>query len=561
LIIQGDFYSRLGGEQQGSGQVQSQNSILDQSFRQRLDEALRLADTYFSTSESQLRDSYYSNLDLTREDYSYIDLYSDTPVKTQPDYAMSDEVVYHDHQTGESEQLRSYSEEPSEDSISDSEKVESREDLANANKKINQEQGTVVNPKLSTLHGDKENVKQLGDENTGSQSLKKEKILKSSRYLEAQSEQVSENAKKNYLSKNKNAISDSDELNQLDSTLDKKKLHPKKERLAKPGTDQGSVEVLKNQHTLVKSNSSAIQNDIQDETTNLEQIDLASDIQTKKGIEQPALESKTTLTSSSSVVLNSSKDFVPAQLNQKIQVEDRRVGSRNQHSRVGRLNLELNSSTRNASVIQDISSELRNRFTNLSETNQNIHTKNRSDATLDLSSLLENDTSAGSEALSRFAGRSAGTTVFQGRAIGLSQYQQMRGLISDEVLKQAKFIIQNESKGEVRLMLKPAALGLVRIRMDMMENTVALKLFVENAEVKELLQSAMSEFKEGFIDQGYDASQVEVFVGDKNNSGEGRKEQEQTEAKVKPLKVNSFEAQTKTVRGYIKQGDTVDFTA
>jgi len=90
-----------------------------------------------------------------------------------------------------------------------------------------------------------------------------------------------------------------------------------------------------------------------------------------------------------------------------------------------------------------------------------------------------------------------------------------------QLVDQAKFILKDKGAGEIRLILKPEALGKVRIRLNMQENNIVGKIIVENSSVKQVMEENLNSLNRSFNAAGFNSS-LEVEVG-----GQGSRQQQQ----------------------------------
>ncbi|MBN1649378.1 MAG: flagellar hook-length control protein FliK [Spirochaetales bacterium] len=96
-------------------------------------------------------------------------------------------------------------------------------------------------------------------------------------------------------------------------------------------------------------------------------------------------------------------------------------------------------------------------------------------------------------------------------------HTQLRDGLNAEIVKQTRFIIDSDSKGEIRLVLKPEHLGNVRIRINLEDNHIAGKILVENNTVKEAFQQNMRHLQDAFRENGFESAAMDVFVEDRNS--------------------------------------------
>ena len=101
-----------------------------------------------------------------------------------------------------------------------------------------------------------------------------------------------------------------------------------------------------------------------------------------------------------------------------------------------------------------------------------------------------------------------------------SQLEQMlREQGNSEIVRQARVILKDDHAGELRLTLKPERLGSVRIRMELEDNRVDLRILVENSNVRDAFRETLTELQQSFEAEGFDIGQFSVDVNDSNGEG------------------------------------------
>ena len=103
----------------------------------------------------------------------------------------------------------------------------------------------------------------------------------------------------------------------------------------------------------------------------------------------------------------------------------------------------------------------------------------------------------------------------------------LKNLIRDkavpDIVKQTGILLKDANQGEIRLILRPEALGKVRIRLNLDENNIAGRIFVENINVKDAFNSTLEELQRALRDSGFNAANLEVSVqGDGAGESRGR---------------------------------------
>ena len=92
-----------------------------------------------------------------------------------------------------------------------------------------------------------------------------------------------------------------------------------------------------------------------------------------------------------------------------------------------------------------------------------------------------------------------------------------------EIVKQTGILLKDNNQGEIKLILRPESLGKVRIRLNLNENNIAGRIFVENINVKDAFNSSLDDLQRALRDAGFDNTALEVFVQGEG-AGEGRRQ-------------------------------------
>ncbi len=125
-----------------------------------------------------------------------------------------------------------------------------------------------------------------------------------------------------------------------------------------------------------------------------------------------------------------------------------------------------------------------------------------------------------------FSGESKTLTTTTGSAL----MKQLEESINNKIVKQSSIILKNDNSGEIKLILKPEALGKVRIRLSLNNNRIAGQIIVENASVKEIFEQNIMNLEKTFKENGFDSAALNVSVGG-NGTGRGDRENSRDIAK------------------------------
>jgi hypothetical protein len=83
------------------------------------------------------------------------------------------------------------------------------------------------------------------------------------------------------------------------------------------------------------------------------------------------------------------------------------------------------------------------------------------------------------------------------------------------------------AEGTIRLALKPESLGNVKIRLEMAENKITGRIFVESEEALRAFEREIASLEKAFRDSGFDAANLEMSLA---SDGRGAEQWQGTEA-------------------------------
>ncbi len=118
--------------------------------------------------------------------------------------------------------------------------------------------------------------------------------------------------------------------------------------------------------------------------------------------------------------------------------------------------------------------------------------------------------------------------------------ERLREMAGSELLKSTNLILR-DGGGEIKLVLKPESLGSVRIRMNLVDNTVEGRIIVDSAAVKHVFDGSVDALRRALTAEGFQTGSLQVSVGGQNaDTGERRGEQEPTAA-VRRITAQDFQ--------------------
>jgi flagellar protein FlbC len=109
-----------------------------------------------------------------------------------------------------------------------------------------------------------------------------------------------------------------------------------------------------------------------------------------------------------------------------------------------------------------------------------------------------------------------------------TQFSQLQKNLNTELVKHTRLIIKDGGNGEIRLVLKPKTLGSVRVKLNIQDNNIVGKIFVDNNIVKELVQNSLNNLYNAFKQDGFNQALINVFVGSEKNQAHAEMENFET---------------------------------
>jgi len=90
--------------------------------------------------------------------------------------------------------------------------------------------------------------------------------------------------------------------------------------------------------------------------------------------------------------------------------------------------------------------------------------------------------------------------------------RELRGNLSTDIVRDAMIIAKNGGEGTIRLSLRPASLGDVKIHLEMTENRITGLIVVESNEALRAFGKELSVLEKAFRDSGFSEASLEMFL-------------------------------------------------
>jgi len=126
---------------------------------------------------------------------------------------------------------------------------------------------------------------------------------------------------------------------------------------------------------------------------------------------------------------------------------------------------------------------------------------------------------------------------------------QLRGNLSGDIVRDAAVIVRNGGEGTIRLSLRPASLGDVKIRLELTENKISGHIIVESGEALRAFERELPVLEKAFRDSGFSETNLEMFLASENSHGGGtfggrEERQERDDFLISALAASRYEAES-----------------
>jgi flagellar protein FlbC len=108
---------------------------------------------------------------------------------------------------------------------------------------------------------------------------------------------------------------------------------------------------------------------------------------------------------------------------------------------------------------------------------------------------------------------------------------RLREMAGSELLRASTMVLR-DGGGEIRLVLKPESLGSVRIRMNVLDNSIDGKIIVDNASVKQVFDGNIDALKRALTAEGFQMGSLQVSVGGQGAGSDARNAEQERHAAV-----------------------------
>jgi flagellar hook-length control protein FliK len=102
--------------------------------------------------------------------------------------------------------------------------------------------------------------------------------------------------------------------------------------------------------------------------------------------------------------------------------------------------------------------------------------------------------------------------------------RRLNGELGRNIVRQARIMLQDADRAELRLIIRPPELGRVRIRLQLENGHIAGRILVDNGNVREVVEQNLSALQRAFEEAGLAMGDLEVSTGDARDEGDTNRE-------------------------------------
>jgi len=142
----------------------------------------------------------------------------------------------------------------------------------------------------------------------------------------------------------------------------------------------------------------------------------------------------------------------------------------------------------------------------------------------------------------------AGDSSNMGKTFEDALAAELRGNLSTDIVRDAAIIIRNGGEGTIRLSLRPASLGDVKIRLEMTENKITGHIILKSSEALRAFERELPVLEKAFKDSGFSETNLQMSLASDDSANGGsfgwREERQERDFLVRALAVSSYEAES-----------------
>jgi len=125
---------------------------------------------------------------------------------------------------------------------------------------------------------------------------------------------------------------------------------------------------------------------------------------------------------------------------------------------------------------------------------------------------------------------------------------ELRGNLSTDIVRDASVIVRSGGEGTIRLSLRPASLGDVKIRLEMTENKITGHIILKSSEALRAFERELPVLEKAFKDSGFSETNLQMSLASDDSSNGGpfgwREERQERDFLIRALAVSSYETES-----------------
>ncbi len=91
--------------------------------------------------------------------------------------------------------------------------------------------------------------------------------------------------------------------------------------------------------------------------------------------------------------------------------------------------------------------------------------------------------------------------------------RRLNGDLGQSIVRQARVLLRDNNRGEIRLIIRPPELGRVRINLQMDNGHIAGRILVDNGSVREVFEQNLAALERAFAEAGIELGELEIGTG------------------------------------------------
>ena len=132
--------------------------------------------------------------------------------------------------------------------------------------------------------------------------------------------------------------------------------------------------------------------------------------------------------------------------------------------------------------------------------------------------------------------------------------RELKGNLSQDIVRNAQIIVRDGQEGTIRLSLKPAFLGDVKIHLEMVENKITGLIVLESNDALRAFERELAALEKAFRDSGFSEAKLSLALAQDGWNFNGREQQEELNPLSFAMAASSYQAEVEEV---IVQSDAV----